>query len=415
MSISPITTLLREVSWTCVQDRRAATALISLMLFLATSLTPCVCEAGYVFSPTQCSICGTYGEVDYYFNSLYEFPHNPNGDPDEYINNLDSSRYVWANSYVTSLEFYVSSFVTESFWDPLEYGELGSALSSLSGHPSTGWYGFASNSVVQDIPMVMRFYADGSITDSGFVLDGARACCTTTSGGSTPSASLNPGMRNSGILLDMHDVVYLKIAGQGSNEILNIAMGGTGGTDFDLYARCGALPTASVYDHRSASGDSAEFISTSQNCSTKWYIAVQSYSGRGMFNLVASYMTDDQDRYLVRAGTDFNATQMQMVMFETNLLLAARRFYGVSEGQVLARGIYLYNSSGCGATDCGGYSCDICFRDQAGTGTAQCIFAELGLPDVSIYWSYFSSYKGITHEFGHYYLCLSDEYGPSQE
>ena len=61
-------------------------------------------------------------------------------------------------------------------------------------------------------------------------------------------------------------------------------------------------------------------------------------------------------------------------------------------------------NGGTGNTNCGGSPCDICFKNQPGTGDAVCD------QSVNVYQEYFAEPQGLSHEFGHFKYCVGDEY-----
>lgn len=393
----------------------SALRILQCLLAGAMFCVPSWAKAGETFSPFQCSSCNTWQEVDFKYKSTgsiandYDHASQPNctSSCPRYINNLEDYRFVYANKYVDKLEFRLASFETEVNYDFLKYREAGGTYSVLHGSPSLTWYGIASSSVLQENPMQLALTTDRSVNYAGFHIDKVRVCCQTSAGSATPSANMELGVRYQGVLLAQHDVVMFTVPAPAANQELNLAMWGAG-TDFDLYARCNAVPTETNFDAAARSGDSREFLNMSTSCGSPgvWYVAVQAYSGTGQFNLVASHMRSDKNISVWRAGTDFNASQLQMNSFRDQLLLSARQFYGQTEGQVLIRDQHLYNSNGCGPTACGGNACDVCFKNVSGTGFAPCESY------VDIMQSYFGDVEGLAHEYGHYFFCVYDEYIP---
>ncbi len=367
-------------------------------------------EARAAFSPVACSVCPTMTEVDWSFNSLSEFPDDPNCSAStcpHYINNIHAWRDVYANRYVTQFQFRVDSFATEPGYDYLDFKEVGGAATRLSGTPVLGWYGVTSSSVVAHKPIDLLFHSDILTNRPGFRIGRARVCCQVTAGASVPTRALIPLGRTAGVLLGSEDVVYAYVPSVEQPTKQNIVLWAEPGRDFDLYARCGALPTQAVYDVRGYTADPQEFLSFVSGawCPTPgtMYIAVHSYSGAGQFNLASSTMK--HHHYMgARVGTNFATTAAQLDTIENTLLQASRQFYGQTEGQMLLGTYQLWNNTGATCGNCGGYECDICFMDQPGTG--ECCYGT----QVRIYQSYFGNPQGVAHEFGHRYLGLPDEY-----
>ena len=109
--------------------------------------------------------------------------------------------------------------------------------------------------------------------------------------------------RYQGILLGTNDTVYLAIAGAGTGTQLNIAAwaGPSGPADFDIYARCGSLPTPTVWQARSNHGGNEEFLTISNaQCgpASVLYVAVNSFNGSGGFNIMASRMNTTANKSL---------------------------------------------------------------------------------------------------------------------
>jgi len=361
----------------------------------------------------QCSLCSTRTTLGWNFQvygSASELPLDPNcqstqEDPcPHYINNLDYQRYVVANKYVREFGFYINLFETQNGYDYLYYGPEG-GLTGLTGNPTLGWRDFSVAASLQSQPGLLHFVTDTSGSDEGFHLNSARVCCTST--GDTNTALLSRHVRYTGFLLGTGDLIKLR-ASVTSNH-LNFVMWGdpSGGKDFDIYVRCNAEPTPISYAYASTTGQE-EFIHVPSGvCDTgTWYIAVSSYSGSGWFNLVVSEHKGAQHRNL-RAGVTFDANgsgQPGVAALQDALRQAARHFFGATEGVVHVENIDFYNNISSCDSGCGSASCDICYYDQDGTATAGCGGR------INVYRWYFQDPEGISHEFGHAYMCLPDEY-----
>lgn len=316
-------------------------------------------------------------EVNFtYQNSggTWEIPQDPNcsartADPcPHYINQIDISRSIVANQYVQQFGVRLDFFETESGYDFLSYGQRGSALTSISGTQIGGtWRDFGVSGSLQSTPGMIHFHADEIVSDEGFSIGRARVCCQSTP--QTTPAYLRHNERHSGVLLGTNDVVYLQ-APVSCGQENSIAMWGdpASGNDFDVYARCNALPTPTTYDHATLEAGSQEFRpmpSSGCTCPGTWYFAVHSWSGSGWFHVVYSSRYNSQSR-TITAGTNFVASTAQMNTFEDTLTQAARQFWGSTDGSQRIAAVHLYNSNSC--TNCGGATCDLCFRNEPGTG-----------------------------------------------
>lgn len=365
-----------------------------------------------MFTPQACTVCPTFTEVDWSYNSS-ELPQDPNcaaGTCPHYINNLYHWRTLLANKWVKQFQFRVDTFDLESGYDYFEYGETG-ALSALTGSLSPGWRGVVSSDSVQKLPINLLLRTDISVTRPGFRLGKARVCCSLSAPivNPVPNRNLLPLDRTTGVLLGPKDTVYATIPVGPSTRKQSISLWGPPGTDFDVYLRCNAAPTPSAWDVRGFSGDSQETIVFQQpgGCTYPgtWYIAINSYAGSGQFDLVTSPMYNAGDVSL-RAGFNWNAPATQVAASTAALLRSSRQFFGQTEGQILIRQFDIWNNTGTTCGNCGGVACDICFLDQPGTGS--CCAGPNG--QVHLMQSYFNNGELIAHEYGHKYMSGGDEY-----
>jgi hypothetical protein len=372
-------------------------------------------HATFSFSPYQCALCPTMTEVPYTFplrGAGMEIPTDPNCAPTpadpcpHYINWVhEYSRVVLANTWVKKFGFRVDFFETESGWDYFYYGEELGTLASLTGAPPTGWYDFEVSASFERTPGILIFSSDSIIPDHGITIGKGRVCCVATGLGG--ANLVTPGLRHTGVLLAANDVIYVKASVSATASDSWVLWGDpAGGNDFDIYVRCNALPTPYVYDYGTPYSGSQEYLHVPLGaCASPgtWYAAVASYSGSGYFSLVLQRHYETQHRN-IRAGTDFAATAPQVAGFKTALAGAARQFYGSTEGTNIIQNISFYNSGNC--HDCAGALCDVCFRNLL--GTAYC--CDHGT-QVVILQSYFYDPEGISHEWGHRYFWVGDEYG----
>lgn len=373
--------------------------------------------APVTFTPVKPSTCPTMTVLPWNYRiggqtGVFDLPSDPNcssspGNPcPHYINYLDNSRWFVTNTWVSSMAYRVGFFSTEGGFDFMRWGSESISLGSVSGMLGAGstlWSNTgASFGSVRD---AVNFTADYSVTYEGVSLDQVQVCTSRSSVDTGQPNYLDLKRRYNGVLLGTNDVVYLRFAGDTTyhQPITLWDDVGSAGNNFDLYERCGALPTPTSYDARANSADSQEYLDVS-GCSGTVYLAIHSRNGSGVFSVVRGVHSAAGHTGTLRAGTAFNATAAQMATFNATLQQAARHFYGSTEGEQIVDRIDLYNSQTCTSTSCGGGNCDICFVDEDGTAYAGC---EWG---VVVQHSYYGTGEGVSHEFGHYQYCIGDEY-----
>ena len=168
-----------------------------------------------------------------------------------------------------------------------------------------------------------------------------------------------------GFLLGTNDVMYA-FTGYSPGSHKAISLYSQASADFDILARCGALPTTSAFDGRQLI-NSQEWVDLGNGCTggATLYVAIHAFSGSGAFTVVASDHNTDR---IITAGTNFSASSSQLDTFEATLRDGIRHFYGATEGyQVISR-VDLFNNTGSTCGNCGGTACDICFENSPGTG-----------------------------------------------
>ncbi len=336
----------------------------------------------------------------------------------QYAHNTDNLSYVVNNGWVQTWQFNVTAFSSESYYDWLGYKKATdpNPSSKLSGTPSFGYYG-VSNAGGQTTPIEMEWYADGSYSSSGVTIDGMRACCAESQTSGTLQFPRH--QRVTGNLFGSGDVVYLTFPGNSDSSIHEalVMWSYASGADFDIYARCGAKPTAS--DYRSDSTGNFETIHFGGGaCGSSWYVAIKSFSGSGNFNLMWTQHKSTQHRDL-RAGFNFTAGSADLATARTELTNWARAVFGATEGNSYIASITLYNnvpgsggSSGqCG--QCGGQTCDVCFWGTTNTSFGSSTGCSGTIQNtVNADWTgnVFYTYTNMVHEWGHTGQCLGHEY-----
>jgi hypothetical protein len=251
----------------------------------------------------------------------------------------------------------------------------------------------------------LNFISNNALTYEGVSLNQLQVCTYLSTWDTHPPATLDSKRRYYGVLLGSTDTVYLQFSATSTNHYpIALWEDGGGGHDFDLYARCGALPTPTQYDWIGFSGNDEEYIDVT-GCTGTVYVAINSYNGAGPFSVIRGIHTQAAHSIL-RAGTEFSATPTEYSNLADTLQNAARHYYGSTEGEQIIAQIDLYNSGSCGSTSCGGSPCEICFRTAGGTANASCS----GNGNMNVFVGYRFDPEGISHEFGHMKSCLGDEY-----
>jgi len=356
-------------------------------------------------------------EVDFSYSSSAELPRAfPIPTSPNYINNLSYWNNVYANKFVSRIEFRFASFTTESWVDLLHIRELGvGAWWSMSGNVASGtWLGFASSTSLQHRPAELHFVTDFSGGMTGFNIDKARVCCKLPAGPATPFNNLSPGQRHGGLLLGTNDHVDLTVPSTPSGTNRNLMMWHSSGRNFNVYVRCNAMPTPTTFDFAGLSTDVKEFLSLAPSFCPfpgTWNIVVHSNSGSGQFHITTAAMKHEHVRSL-RVGTtylysSFPAGASQRDFIKSALLRASALLFGATEGQMLVNQYDVWNL-GCSpipGSSCGGQICDVCITDESGQSTA-----SFNQPPVLIKTHPNYDYEVIAHELGHYLLGLPDEY-----
>ena len=312
----------------------------------------------------------------------------------------------------------------ENYFDKFQAYADATTIHTLTGSPVTPLdFDIQMDRRMAATPVRYHFYADLSQNGGGLRL-AHQVCCGSyvQYSGITGDGGAKYLERNSGVLLGQHDVVHDYFAALAANGPyyewgINLAFWGEGANaDFDVYARCNYSPTPTVYDYASRGGGSDEFIQLpgGECLNGRWYVAFHSYAGSGHFNYVVSpivrkfvYSGISIDIYekTLKVGIRYPVgnPSTELTGIRDALSLAAKRFYGLTEGQYLIRNYQIWRNVAQCDTGCGGAKCDICFENLSGP---------------SCWCNGFISIKndiryradGIAHEFGHGLIGLGDEY-----
>lgn len=340
----------------------------------------------------------------------------------QYQDRIDHRRPFVGNRYARGLRLYHTEFMTELNWDFMEFSHAdGSPLITRTGLIDT-----ASNSTTNAwiqlsgagslrlsyIPALIRFNSDLIGPAAGVKFTKAAVCCATTQA-SLPVANVTWGTRYTGILLATNDVVFFKVgAATSSAKAIHVTLWSSfSGVDFDLKARCNALPTSTTYDYSAVASGRWEYLRipyTATCPSGPWYVAVYSHSGDGGFNFVASLAKTAMEKTL-NVGIEKNATPEELDTIEATLKGGSRWYYGMTEGQHFVTTFNLYNNRGQGCSSCGGQSCHICFEDDDANIPRVVNKCQSG-SKMYIPISSWDELSTMGHELGHYLGCFPDEY-----
>jgi hypothetical protein len=343
----------------------------------------------------------------------FDLPSDPNcssspgNECPHYINNIDHRRFFSANSWVGYVGFRLDFFQTEPTFDRIEWGLENSPLTTRSGTAAAGTVLWANTTAsFGSRRAVLNFRTDAFGSHPGFHFNELRVCKYRTSIDTAPPPTMDLKRRHHGVLLGAGDTVYLKFSATARYHYpitLWRDAGFDDGTDYDLYTRCGALPTQTQYDARSYSGDNQEFIDAG-NCTGTMYVAVNAHAanGPGAFNL-ARGIHGGTGHIPLRVGVTPAVSSDKLTGIGNYVKVAARYFYGYTEGEHVVTQIDIYNS-GCSAGSCGGSNCDICYHSDA-FGRA-----NSGLCGGQIHVYQDTNDRVAAHELGHLKFCAGDEY-----
>lgn len=323
------------------------------------------------------------------------------------MNNVNDEKYVYSSLNVKRISLLFSNFQMETNYDFLEFGEKDSTIPLiLTGTLfANTWLPPIYASVdFNQIPGSLRVKTDQSIASVGYNITKARVTCGPSQTPGTVFPQLNLGKFHLGILLGTNDSIFFQIPVV-SGQNTNLLLAGTNNTDFDLYARCNAVPTKTVFTAASGSGDSNEFLSLpSSSCPNGiWNVVVHSYIGAGGFTLLPS-RSFQSENLVLRAYVQSNSNA-EVDSTATTLALAARRIYSTTMGAMRPLEIQVcggFNYSSCGIFNITKrYDCSRSFADgiRAANGPIQ------GIALCSD-----GNANTVVHEIGHAVLGLPDEY-----
>lgn len=255
-----------------------------------------------------------------------------------------------------------------------------------------------------------------------FTIDTARVTCLQEAPGPWEMEAWVE-KKNVGILTGSGDVLYYSYPAPPNNDLLgqpyhlHVALNYEGpAVDFDLYARCGAFPTASTFDYRGYSGSHQEFLDITMPCASRWYFAVDSYSGAGVFDLTIG---EGGDEALCFAFTN-EYTQPEKVTAADQIVRGLKAFYGATLGGILPdRVVFINAAANPNATTCVSRPgtpakiVDGVITKQPGQSTGPNPPSGLPITFRNDFWANggFNNVPYIvSHEMSHHYFGLPDEY-----
>lgn len=305
------------------------------------------------------------------------FGHTPPAWPSQgYDNGIDYTRLVISNCYTNFARFHFARFDTQQSTPTAEHDYLTMTWGTgtqftWSGHIPTGSPSpdIEAAQSLQSHPIGWRFVSDfeDRFVNTGFkVSDAEMACSDTCDGGhylvdadSTNPAEFVGPQRFDGFLWGTGDVVYVDID---AHALRRVHLWGAPGTDFNLFARCGADPTGTSLDihdpsPRKPSQHSIELPTPCGEGDHLWHVAAHSRRGSGIFGLFVfsgpQWVTEEFD-----VGTTFDvdnnsdhpgATSVQVRAAIDKVLMATlKQWYSVSQGRVyLKPHVRVHNNDGC--------------------------------------------------------------------
>lgn len=354
-----------------------------------------------------------------------------------YDNTQRHTRKFVANRWVNQVSFSFTSIDLESGYDRFKIQDVcGSGGCSIN-HDLTGTPPLTNRDVdlspwgrsLQSDPVRLEFTADSSITRKGVAIDSVLVRCS-SGVYNDMTHTLTPGDTVDGVLLGSDDIVYMALPG-GSTPGFHqtLAMWAPGAdADFDVLVRCGAPPTAGLYDFASRTTSNQEFIHFSdanRTCSSQWYVGVHAYpssgkTNRGFFRMLYSRHRATEHLVYKAAIRPYSCPDSGIFVTDVYRQLAAdwlkrsaAEIFGATDGQTFIDfELYtLYDASVTNAWDpswsCGGTACNVRMMPCTFPSGGQAYGSSDTLWVGWNFWNQGANSPGwILHEFGHAHYGL---------
>jgi hypothetical protein len=422
--------------------------LVALPLSAALLSLPGVAGA-QVFNPVQPATCPNLTYVNWNYSISANHGWMAESDPNNgsnYANNIDYTINIAANERVNEFWVRFDEFATEPNYDYLEIWSYSPDGNTTDYHYTDSVPPYQGNKLwgvmkgVWPIPKAndyIRFHSDYSVNNTGVFL-GQAAVCTYNPGGPLYGyyRGSEPVRRNSGVLLGAGDVVYFAFpvgyqsptgaSCTSAHDTFALQGDATAGNDFDLYVKCGSLPGPNDFLTRDFSGPSTSptgaaansgFIHVDTNscpCGSTWYVAVNSWSGSGWFNLVNHKHFYWEHYSTLTAGTTFAAPANDVTtIYAPSVQAGLQHFFGANEGTRYFDTMDFRNNS----TDP-----DVQIHGGGGRPNATCnqnwycgFFGYHCTTDLYQTATCCGNFQPalVSHELGHWLNCLEDEYEDS--
>jgi hypothetical protein len=374
------------------------------------------------FTPIQPATCGSSSPwtlLNYQYRvgggtGVWEVPNDWN-DGSVYQDHQAGSRMIKGNTFISQMDFRTASFNIESGYDFLRifgqtsiYAPYPASASFTGTLAANSWIGLGA-SILEGSAFTTNFTSDFSVGASGFALDRIRVCYDGSFTGFGGGTQVRTGSRSEGVLLGTNDAVtFSELIGSEKNAAscpdgdthTTIAVWSEEqNTDFDVFVRCGALPTPTNFTASAESTDSQEFIHLDESqcpCGSYLYITVASFNGAGVFNLVTQKHMSSHHRGNLQAEVQGSQSLALRNTYGAAIAEGVRRWVGASEGSDFWTGVDVWNN--------GNSNVDLIVWDASGRPNSTVCTGK-----INMYRDWFDG-PTIMHEMGHRFGCYSDEY-----
>lgn len=342
----------------------------------------------------------------------------------QYPDHLELRRLFMANRLVRGARFWHTEVMLENGYDFLElYHANGGAVSktglldSAANNSTNAWWevpGVGQNWLSRT-PAVMTFRTDYNGYRDGFRFTRVQLCCASNSQelAPIPIANMTDGARYTGTLIGPGDVVYFRAGAPTAGHVLHVNLWSMHTTNFDIKARCNALPTDTTYDFVSHTPfgrwEYLPITNTVAQCTGVIYIAVYSHTSSGSFNITASRAKASMMKNL-RVGVEKTPTPAEWNEIDRGLRIGSRYYYATTEGQHIVNRFSMFPGLADGCSSCGGNKCDICLERNNRNGYSRVLNSCTSNSKMRIVYSDWGSPIMIAHELAHYLGCVPDEY-----